>query len=52
MKKGLGWVQPAAGLRQGKYRGQGSVSGVFLLHMTPYDRVYLDNILKAKVAVA
>jgi len=52
MEKILGWIQQAAGLRQCKHRGRGTVGGVFLLHVIACDRVYFSNILKAKVAVA
>ena len=44
-------IKQAAGLRQCKHRGRGTMGGVFLLHVIAYDMVRLGNILKAKVAV-
>ena len=52
IEKVFGWIKQAAGLRQCKHRGRDAVGRVFSLHVIPYDRVRLGNILKARVAVA
>ncbi len=45
IKKVVGWIKPAAGLRQFKQKGQGTVGAVFPM-------IRLGNILQSRVAVA
>ena len=44
IEKVFGWIKQAAGLRQCKHRGRGTMGGVFLLQVIAYDMVRLAPI--------
>ena len=52
IEKVFGWIKQWGGLHQFKLRGPGKVNAVFGLHVTGYNLIRLDNLLKPAMAAA